>query len=177
MLSYNSCSLTAWSWHYDFQTTCSLGYWFLVGSGSPAHCQHTAHPGLRGEMLQVPSVRQWHQLQTKPHWTHFCLDRETLTSHTPSQISQFNTDAKAKTLLYYYTTKLKKRHDKTSSVSWFFFQEMLCRVMKDVQLYHHSTALSVLHKFVKCKNFTHINNQLCILYTWFLLRIYWHKYA
>lgn len=98
MLSYNSCSLTAWSWHYDFQTSCSLGYWFLVGSGSP---------GLRGEMLQVPSGRQRHQLQTQPCWTHFCLDRETLASHTPSQVSQFNTQ-----------TQRQKHFHITTQQSW-----------------------------------------------------------
>lgn len=163
MLSYNSCSFP----------------WLLVPGRLREPCSLPAHSPPRAERRNaagsfrkaVTPTTNKTPLNTLLSWqenTHF--------PHPITNQSIQHTDTKAKTLLYYYTTKLKK-NDKTSSVSWFFFQEMLCRVMKDAQLYHYCTALSVLHKFVKCKNFTHINNQLCIPYIWFLLRIYWHKYA
>lgn len=110
--------------------------------------------------------------------TFLWLDRETLISHIPSRVSQFNTQTQRQKHFYITAqqSQEKKKHDKTSSVSWFVFQELLCSVMKGAQLYHRSTAHPAPQTFVKCR-ISLTSHQLCITYKWFLLRIYWHRYA
>ena len=132
-----------------------------------------------GVAPQVPSGRQRQELQTKPCRTHFSglTEKHSFpTSHHESVNSTHRHKGKNTSILLHNKARKKKKRDKTSSVSWFVFQELLCSVMKGAQLYHRSTADPAPQMFVKCR-ISLTSHQLCITYKWFLLRIYWHRYA
>lgn len=143
MLSCNSCSLTTWS--LIFQTPYSTDLWC---SRVPRQPWSRACQPREGSDTNCKQNLTEHR---SPAW-------QGNTSHSPSQINQFYTKTQRQNHFYITAQQSWKRDmTKISSVSQLCFQKLLCSVMKGAQLYHRNTALPGLHKFLKCKNLTHIN--------------------